>query len=197
MNRHYGAALGLVYFASPFFLFRQFVSTDPRRTQSVCSLIASLYLSPTGLREALGLTVSVLEQRRAAEIYVVYTAMDMVLALLYYPAQMRWLEGWVHHTASGAFALYCLSTGRSYLVSRSMIVEVSTILLCLPRVFPSTFNTRLVKKYLFPGTFFVCRLVLLPIMAYRSHLGVTEKVLAVAFTYLNARWFVQRVRKEW
>lgn len=196
MNRHHGVALSLVYFVWPFFLFRRFVATDPRRTQSVCSLLVALCLSPIGIREALGLGVTAVQQRHATELYLVFTVTDMVLGLLYYRKHMRWLDGWVHHSASGAFALYCLATDRCSLVSQAMIVEVPTILLSLPRVFPVPFHNPIVKKYLFPLTFFLCRLVAIPFLVSRNRLFLGEKILSIAFTGINALWFTQCVRKE-
>ena len=197
MNRHYFTALGLVYFMGPFFFFRRFVSADAYRLQSVCSLIASLYLSGTGLRE-IGSSVSASLQKRSTEFYVVYAVMDMVLGTFYYPRNMKRMDGYFHHIVSGAFGVYCLYTDRCFLMSQALVVEVSTIFLALPRVFPSVFNNNLVKKYVFPWTFFVCRLVLFPCLVFqnRQRLYTGEILVALGFTWVNMRWFLECLSKN-
>ena len=202
MNRHTFTALGLVYFMSPFFLFRRFVSSEPYRLQSVCSLIASLCLSVTGLKEAwtgsTGSSVSASLQKRSTEFYVVYAVMDMVLGTFYYPRNMKRMDGYFHHIVSGAFGVYCLYTNRCFLMSQALVVEVSTIFLALPRVFPSVFNNNLVKKYVFPWTFLVCRLVLFPCFVFqnRHRLYTGEKLVALGFTWVNMRWFLECLSKN-
>ena len=196
-TRHYYTALGLVYFVCPFYLFRRFVSSDPYRLQSVCSLIASLCLTGTGFKETLGLSVSAPLQKRSTEFYVVYAVTDMLLGTFYYPRSMKRVDGYFHHFVSGAFGVYCLFTERYFLMSQVLIVEGSTIFLGLSRVFPSVFHNELVKKYVFPGTFFLCRLILFPCVIYqnRHHLYTGETLLAMGFTFLNLRWFVECLSK--
>lgn len=192
-------ALGLGYFMCPFYLFRRVVSSDPHRLQSVCSLITSLCLSGTGLKETLGLAVSAPLQKSSTEFYVVYTVVDMVLGTFYYPRYMKRVDGYFHHFVSGAFGVYCLYTDRCFLMSQTLVVEVSTIFLGLSRVFPSAFHNKLVKKYAFPITFFLCRLILLPFMVYknRHQLYAGEMLFAMGFTFINLQWFLECLAKEW
>jgi hypothetical protein len=197
MNRHYYAAQSLLYFVFPFYMFRALVTTEPFRIQSVCSLIASVLLSPVGIRHALHWPVTALEQTQSTRGYLVYTITDMVLGTFYYPHSMKKMEGYVHHLLSGAFALYCLSTDRCFLMSQCFIVEVPTILHTLSRLFPSVFQRPLVKKYLFPSFFLVCRLVIFPYQALQNDLTMGEGTFALAFLSMNARWFIQCVKKEW
>ena len=200
MNRYSFTALGLVYFIGPFFFFRRFVSADVYRLQSVCSLIASLCLSGTAVREAwAGDTVSGSLQKRCTEFYVVYAVVDMVLGTFYYPRNMKRVDGYFHHFLSGAFGVYCLYTDRCFLMSQALVVEASTIFLALPRVFPSVFNNHLVKKYVFPVTFLVCRLMLLPYVVFqnRHRLYVGETCFALGFTFINIRWFLESLSKQW
>ena len=86
MDYYRGLAIGAVYFGLPFFLFHGFVSRDPYRLQSVCSTMVSLLLSPTGIRETLGWAGTALQHQQTAEWYAVYTMVDMLLGLLYYPS---------------------------------------------------------------------------------------------------------------
>jgi len=197
MSRPYYTAMGLFYFVVPFYLFRGLVSSDPHRFQSVCSLMAALTLSMTGVRELLGGPVSSLQRKETTELYMVYTVMDMLLGFVYYPHLMKWWEGWFHHTATGGFALYCLYTGRYHVFSPCMIVEVPTIFLTLPRLFPSLYSLR---KYVFPPVFALCRLGLFNLHVVwlwrRGDLTVGELWMALGFNCLNAHWMHQTLWKK-
>jgi hypothetical protein len=197
MNVYRGIAIGLVYFGTPFLLFRGLVSQDPYRLQSVCSSIVSLLLAPTGIRETLGWVGTALQQKQTAEWYAVYTITDMLLGLLYYPQHMRWLEGWLHHAATGWFALYCLKTDRCHLLSACMIVEVPTVFLSLPRVFPVLGSLR---RHVFPPVFALCRLGLFNLNVGRlwrtGGLRTGEILFALGFNCLNAHWFYQTLLKK-
>lgn len=188
---------------SAFFLFRILDPRlrAPRRSQSLLTLVASARLFPIGLRELMNFPVSREEQIGACIFYGAYVFWDLTLGLIFYPAGLGFLEGWLHHLVSGGVAVHCVIHGKYRLFAKTMIVELPTVLLSLQRVYPLVFRRPLVSRILFPTTFLVFRLLVLNGILYGEHarrqLSPIELVLGASFFVLNAGWWLKCIKKQW
>lgn len=170
-----------------------------RQFSWILTLFASLVLTPIGLSETLALMTdssnllfSMTEEfRRQIHIfYLAYAVADSYLGICYYGQYFPWLSGVVHHGVSGLYVLEKLSSNHLQEMPITMIVETSTILLSLHRIFYSDARIRWIYRHIFPIVFLIFRIICPTIILYHDRMVITPstRFLFMPFIILNIYW---------
>lgn len=198
-----------MWYIYPFFTARS-SGFSPFRLQNVASLVASIALTPFGWADTIVLlcgsrSISAVAprgwfgmQHRMGLFYLVFIIADWILGVVYYPQHFTMLEGCIHHGLTGAVVAEAMISGRSMNgMIAAMVVETSTIVLSLNRVFPST-RTTLLRGIVFPLSFIFTRIVLMSILGILSwREGVHgHAALSVLFGVLNIYWIFKFFSKK-
>jgi len=198
-----------MWYIYPFFTARS-NGFSPFRLQNVASLVASIALTPFGWADSIALltgrmSISAIApfgwfilQHKMGLFYLVFIIADWILGTAYYPQHFTMLEGFIHHGLTGAVVAEAMISGRSMnAMIAAMVVETSTIVLSINRVFPST-RTPLIRGVLFPLLFFITRIVLISILGIMSWKeGVHgHAALSVLFGVLNTYWISKFFSKK-
>lgn len=172
-------------------------TTNAKRLRSVLSLLASLILTPlsfyqlwqqflapdTIYRDSL--------QPSILLFYVAYCVVDMVFGYAYYPQYFGVLDGWGHHIGTSLFALYFLWKGKEIYFCTGLVLETSSILLCMSRVFHDVQWVRDLRTQYFK-MLFVCFRILLPTLLMAYFYKITMDPMCVIMylisTIINTYW---------
>lgn len=176
---------------------------DPRRHQSLPTLITTILLTPIGLYTLVCAWVDpyrhlCIEQdplyaRESTKLFLAYIILDMIYAIRNYHT-FPLLAGWIHHLLIGAYALWCLYQKQSVQFASTFVAETSSVLLAASQVFPTNPTIRYYKKKIFPNLFFLSRIVALGsivVQAWRVRYIHTlfQPFLFALFTSLNLYWW--------
>jgi len=182
---------------------------DPRRHQSLPTLITTILLTPVGIYTMLRMWIdpyqhlcidqNPLYARESTKLFLAYITLDMIYAIRYYRTTFPLLAGWIHHLLIGAYALWCLREKQSVQFASTLVAETSSVLLAASQVFPTNATIRYQKKKLFPILFFVSRILVLGsivIQAWRVRYirSLLQPFLFALFTSLNLYWWTKMTR---
>lgn len=174
----------------------------PSKIQILCfpTFISSCLLSLMGIYECLACVWKVLDpyplRYQSIYFYLSYLLFDSFSRRR--ESSFYSLDGFVHHVATGAFAVYSLWTGNVSGMSSSFIAEVSTIVLTMKKILP---QHRRALSRVFPYFFLAFRVILLIFMyiclshqnrktrEYPDAVMNTFLSALVVFTIANMCWF--------
>jgi hypothetical protein len=172
---------------------------NPKRLRSILSLITAIILSPLSFyyvsKEIYFGYGDEEIHYFMANFYLSYVVVDIVVGMIYYPQYFTLLEGWLHHFGTFSFVYYgyYLNPMKRSRICVQLIVETSSIILFLSRVFYDVVWIRKLKQQLFYPSFFVFRIVLPIFFVIYLHLlcDIYDFLIFVSFTALNLYWLVK------
>lgn len=132
-----------------FFLFTFLMTTkliqEPRRLRSILSCATAIVLSPLSvyviIRQLLHSRNQALQDEAVHTFmtcfYLAYVASDMIVGGVFYPQYFPFLEGWLHHIGTTlAFSYsYFWFHQNNVVICMNCVIEISSIILCLARIF--------------------------------------------------------------
>jgi hypothetical protein len=148
------------------------MTKNPKRLRSMLSFITALVLSPLSFYE----TYRQIQYGGRVELfhgdtqihyfmthfYLAYVVVDILVGVIYYPQYFTFLEGWLHHFGTFLF-VYCTyhhNPDKIMLISMGFIVETSSILLFLSRIFYDVPWIQKIKNNCFYPLFLVFRIII-------------------------------------
>lgn len=118
------------------------ITDNPKRLRNVLSLMASIILTPLSFYQAWCQFFSFPHHIYQDDIqipmvlcFMAYAIMDMIMGLFFYPQYMTFLEAWLHHIGFTLTLTYYLRVEKLTLCCMCMVIETSTILLSLFKIF--------------------------------------------------------------
>lgn len=159
-----------------YFLFVSYVMTritnNPKRLRSILSFMTALVLSPLSFYEIFrqiqyGGRVGLFHGDTQihyfmTHFYLAYVVVDILVGMIYYPEYFTFLEGWLHHVGTFSFVYftYYHNPDKIMLTSIYLIVETSSIILFLSRIFYDVPWIQNIKKIFFYPIFVVFRIII-------------------------------------
>ena len=170
-----------------YFLFVSYVMTritkNPKRLRSFLSFITAVVLSPLSFYEIYrqiqcGGRVALFHGDQQihyfmTHFYLAYVVVDILVGMFYYPEYFTFLEGWLHHfgTFSFVYLTYHHNPDKIMFVSIYLVVETSSIILFLSRIFYDVPWIQKIKSICFYPTFLVFRIIIPTVLIlYLRHL---------------------------
>lgn len=190
----FGRYCGYLFFVSIVLVQR---TTNPKRLRSVLSFITSIVLTPLSFYQLWRQFQSPDQlyrddnQSSILLFYIAYCMVDMVFGYTYYPQYFGVLDGWAHHIGTASFALYFLREKKEILFCIGLVLETSSILLFLSRIFYDVeWVWKLKARYFY--TMFLWFRIILPtfFMVYFYPLTTDPACLCMyaLSTTLNSYW---------
>lgn len=139
---------------------------NPKRLRSILTLASSSILTPLSFYQCLRQFQQPHEiyksymQAQMILFYLAYCVVDTVFVNICAPNYFGLLEGWFHHIFTGIWALYYLDHEIMVAISMGMIIETSTIVMALFRIFYDANWALFLRDYVFYYMFIVFRLIL-------------------------------------
>ena len=180
------------------------ITKNSKRLRSVLSLTTALVLSPLSLHQ---LYQQVRYNGREtfyqdpemhyfmAHSYMAYVIVDVLIGMVYYPEYFTFLEGWLHHigTFLAVYYTYYITPEKRIFLCIYMIIEVSSIILGLSRVFYDVAWIRKLRKNLFYYLFVLFRIILptLCFLYMYSHLDTSSFIIHGISTSVNLYWLLK------
>lgn len=190
-----------------FFLFAFLLTTkltqEPRRTRGIFSGITATILSPLSVYviiQQLLYSRDLPFQNEAVHnfmtyFYLAYVVADTIVGHIFYPQYFPLLEGWLHHiiTSTMFCYFYFWSHDNIVIICMNCVIEISTIVMCLSRIFYD--NPAIVKfKHKTFYHLFLWSRIIMPcfLLVYFFPLYNTiSKIFTFLITSLNLYWIIK------
>lgn len=198
---------GFVRYCS-FFIFISYImihlTQNPKRLRSILSFATALVLSPLSIHQILKqIQYSRTEtfqgdghiQYFMPIFYLAYVVIDTIVGLYYYPTYFTFLEGWAHHIGTSIFIVYYsfFCPEKMVLICMNQVIEVSSILLFLSKIFYDVDWIQHLKKKIFFNVFLFFRIIVptfIIMYFYQLYDGFACFIYA-SFTSLNLYWLIK------
>lgn len=193
-----------IYFFYVFYVVYA-ITDNPRRLRNVLSLLSCAVLCLMSFHQAWHQLRSPTEiyyddrQTSMMLFYLAYVAVDMCLGYVYYRQYFTLLEGWTHHIGTGLITIHYLGRPVKSLYCMAMVIEASTILLCLFKIFYDVHWILYLRDEYFFRVFVFFRIILPTFfMVYFYHLMVDNTAILVygVNTVLNLYWITRIAKKN-
>jgi hypothetical protein len=198
---------GFVRYLSFFIFIAQFMvrlTENPKRLRSILSLITALVLSPLSIHQIWKqVQHGRIETYQGDEpihyvisfFYLAYVIVDTLVGVIYYPKYFTFLEGWLHHFCSAFIVIYYnfVKPETRIVMCMNSIVEISSILLFISKIFYDVDCVQRIKKKIFFNVFLFFRIIvptMIVVYFYRFYdcFGYCNYAL---FTFLNLYWLIK------
>lgn len=139
---------------------------NPKRLRSVLTLVCSSVLTPLSFYQTIRqfqqphVIYKSVMQTHMILFYLAYCLVDTIFANVCCPEYFSLLEGWIHHISTGLGALYYLNHEKQVAVCICFILETSTIVMSLFRIFYDKEWALFLRDNVFRIMFVIFRLVL-------------------------------------
>lgn len=179
------------------------ITKNPKHLRSVLSLLSSVVLTPLSFHQ-------VWHQFTHDEIYtddvqtgilvfyLAYVVADTMAGCFYYRQYFTLLEGWVHHVGTGLISLYYMGKTKT-LYSMCMVIETSTILLSLFKIFYHVPCILYLRDKWFCKMFVFFRIMMPTFFMFYFYKLLVDKIAITIYlinTTLNLYWICKIARKN-